>query len=261
MIEAYIGYGSYGVVLKGSKENRTYAIKAIFAEDKDLTQKKFLLEKEILQHIKHFRIPNFVEAFTVDNVHYLVQDYVDGYPLSYLFGNGQVFTEDYVIGLLRQLLPIIAYLHESSQTKKAIIHRDLRLSNLLIQDDNLYLIDFGLARFVEQNSSTKDPDIFETDEQGERPISESEPLRKPGVFTYKVLRKAISPQSDLFGVGVVAIDLLSSQITDEVSFEQPWQKVLPISTPFMTFLEKLLSREDCFMSAEEALTAIRCLSR
>jgi serine/threonine-protein kinase len=153
----------------------------------------------------------------------------------------------------------MAYLHKSTIEKQAIIHRDLRLSNLLIQEDTLSLIDFGLARFADPKYGSVCLDTPEIKEELEILSFKGQVFRKPGIFTYKLLRKAISPQSDLFGTGVIAIDLLGSQITDEKLFDQAWQTVLPLTTPFGNFLEKLLSRRDNFQSAEEASLALLTL--
>lgn len=207
----------------------------------------------------HPQIPRLVETFTLDTVHYIVQEFVDGYPLSYLLCNGQVFTESYVKYIIDQLLNLLIYLHEPLPTKTSIIHRDLRLSNLLLKNNKLYLIDFGLARFMDSNNFSNFSDIFEN-EDIDTPISrQGKELRIPGPFTYRLMRKKVCPESDLFGTGVIAIDLLSSQIKDEALLEEPWQKVLLISEAFIDYLEKLLSNERNFRSAKEALDALQSL--
>lgn len=79
--------------------------------------------------------------------------------------------------------------------------------------------------------------------------------RMPGAHTYQLLRREISPRSDLFGAGVVAVDLFTNWVEDESLFEESWEQVLPLSQPFKIFIRKLLSR-DGFASAAEALACL-----
>jgi serine/threonine protein kinase len=146
-----------------------------------------------------------------------------------------------------------------------VIHRDLRLSNLLLKDDKLFLIDFGFARFLDlaRNFSCPDPLVQKySSSSGEESLLKKLndlPSRKkiPGAETYRLLRTEISPRSDLFGVGVVAVDLFTSWVEDEALFDKPWQEVLPISQPFVDFLQKLLAREGGFETAAEALEYLK----
>jgi serine/threonine protein kinase len=222
----------------------------------------FKLEAEILRRIAHPQVPGFVEEFSAGDVHYIVQEYIEGLPLSTLLTSGRRFSEAEVKNVLRQLLSILNGLHNPAQKENAVIHRDLRLSNLLIKDDLVFLIDFGFARFLDPSQYVYCPDPLEYKFSGDCGsgrgalglIVESPSLKKiPGVETYKLLRREISPRSDLFGAGVVAVDLFSSWVEDEALFEMPWQDVLPISGPFKIFLQKLMSPSDGFDSAADAL--------
>lgn len=265
-----LGGGSYGVVLKATRGGRSYAIKAIINEGNESSEDlimRFNLESEILSRVNHPRIPGFVEAFSQASVHYLVQEYIEGLPLSYLVQNGHRFSEVEVKEIIYQLLVILKGLHNPRQPQNAVVHRDLRLSNLMLNGDNLYLIDFGMARFIDSGQCPQclDPlqkkfvpvhhlkDNYATvkDAPAQRHI--------PGPHTYQLLRREISPRSDLFGVGVVAVDMFTSWVVDEMLFEKRWDEVLPLSEPFKKFIKKLLSREGFTTSAEalEYLSAIK----
>lgn len=222
----------------------------------------FELESEILRRITNPQIPVFVEAFSTGDVYYIVQEYIEGLPLSSLLDSGRRFSEAEVKRIISQLLSILNELHCPAQKENAVIHRDLRLSNLMLKDDQIFLIDFGFARFLDPAQFAFCPDPldykFGSNESlgSEAPelVKELPSLKKvPGAKTYKLLRREISPRSDLFGTGVVAVDLFSSWVEDESLFERPWQGVLPLSGPFIVFLEKLLSQKGGFDSAGEAL--------
>lgn len=265
-----LGGGSYGVVIKASRRGRSYAIKAIVNEGnepfKDLIL-RFKLETEILSRIDHPRIPGFVEAFSQASVHYLVQEYIEGLPLSYLVQNGYRFSEVEVKEIIYQLLVILKGLHNPRQPQNAVVHRDLRLSNLMLSGDKLYLIDFGMARFINSEQFPHCPDPLQKRfGSAKYPINnytavQDTPAHKqiPGPHTYQLLRQEISPRSDLFGVGVVAVDMFTNWVVDETLFEERWDEVLPLSEPFKKFIKKLLSRKGFTNSAEalEYLSAMK----
>lgn len=45
-----------------------------------------------------------------------------------------------------KLIKIIRYFHENG-----VVHREIRISNVLIDKCEVYLIDFGLARWIDSN--------------------------------------------------------------------------------------------------------------
>ncbi|MDD4169666.1 MAG: phosphotransferase [Desulfotomaculaceae bacterium] len=163
-------------------------------------------------------------------------------------------------GIIYQLLLILNALHNPRHRQDAVVHRDLRLSNLMLSGDNLYLIDFGLARFIDSQQFPCCPDPlqkkfkFNLNDKERFSTFSSVPVAKhiPGPGTYQLLRREISPLSDLFGVGVVAMDLFTNWIEDEALLNKSWEQVLPLSEPFKVFAKKLLSREG-FTSSAEAL--------
>jgi len=211
---------------------------------------KIRLESEILRRVKHPQIPGYVDAFSMADAHYLVQEYVEGLPLSQLVCAGRRFSEAEVKGIIYQLLVILNALHNPRLQQDAVVHRDLRLSNLMLSGDNLYLVDFGLARFIDDRQFPFCPDPLQKEFAA---VDDAGTLRRiPGSRTYQLLRREISPRSDLFGAGVVAVDLFNNWVEDEALFEQSWEQVLPLSEPFKMFIKKLLGREG-FATAAEAL--------
>ena len=76
---------------------------------------------------------------------YLIQEYVQGMPLSKILNSGHRFTIDQVYDIMMQLIDILYQLHKH---EPPVIHRDIKPSNILMMPlDNgkykVYLIDFG----------------------------------------------------------------------------------------------------------------------
>jgi len=76
---------------------------------------------------------------------YLIQEYVSGVSLNeYIKFNG--LPEFKARFFLKQLCECLKYLHTKTQDKEIVIHRDLKLENIIIdQRNNLKLLDFGFA--------------------------------------------------------------------------------------------------------------------
>ncbi|MCB2352515.1 protein kinase domain-containing protein [Clostridium estertheticum] len=52
------------------------------------------------------------------------------------------------------MIKLITYIHENG-----VVHRDIRIPNVLIDKGELYLIDFGLARWADNNKYHYDLDF------------------------------------------------------------------------------------------------------
>ena len=162
-----LGKGAFGEVYLGTKQGtqKQFAIKKI---DKKFTSnpkaKKYLdNEISILRDISH---PNIVKLYDVketSSFYYLVTEYCNGGSLSdcletYIEKYNKPFPEEVVQFLMRQIVSALSYLH-----KKTILHRDIKLDNILVQFDDendrkkqnllkakVKMIDFGFARYLKK---------------------------------------------------------------------------------------------------------------
>ncbi len=230
------------MVAKANRHNKYYALKVLAPGriENDLS-----LEGDILSHLNHPGIPRCVEAFSHDGVDYLVQEFIDGFPLSYYIVRGKLFTEREARNILSQLLEILVYLHEPEGTRRAVIHRDIRLSNLFWFAEKVYLVDFGLARYYD---SKIDQPVEEEETAGVRMNKD-----RPGTRTYALLRKEVSPRSDLFGTGVIGLDLFTNWIEDETLFQKSWREILPASNTYKDLIKTLLNQGTQSISAADVL--------
>ncbi len=178
----------------------------------------------------------------------MVQEFVDGYPLSYYIVNGKRFGDEEIMEVLSRLLEILSYLHEPDDKGCPVIHRDLRLSNVFWSENKAHIIDFGMARYLREkvalSERSSDGTVLNIDRH------------RPGKETYSLLRDQVSPSSDLFGAGVVALDLFTNWITDDKQLKQPWQDIFPGSSQLRSFIEQLLLPEVQFPSARDALDSL-----
>ena len=91
------------------------------------------------------QIPQLLAYFEESEEFYLVQEYIIGHDLSQQLPTGKPINETTVIEILRDLLQILAFVHQNG-----VIHRDIKPSNIIRRDSDgkLVLIDFGAVKEV-----------------------------------------------------------------------------------------------------------------
>lgn len=144
-----IGEGTYGIVYRAKDLNsgEIVALKKIRMErEREGLPVCSVREIGILMQLKHENIVELTDVVVgrdLENM-FLVMKYCEQ-DLASLIDNMKIpFTESQVKCIMIQLLDGVTYLH-----KNYIIHRDLKVSNLLLTDKGcLKVADFGLARAV-----------------------------------------------------------------------------------------------------------------
>ena len=107
---------------------------------------RFFTEAQSVAHLNHPNIVNIHDVATENNIYFLVMDYIPGKNLYYYlhFSKPKIIE---VIEITIKLADAMAYAH-----RQKIIHRDLKLNNVIMKDKGLpVLIDFGLAKAMEGN--------------------------------------------------------------------------------------------------------------
>jgi serine/threonine protein kinase len=144
-----IGKGGYSVVylVEHKRTKRKYALKCAnrFKKDKDRSQRTYI-EIEVLKKLKHPNIIRLKGWFEDSETIYLVLEYLSGKDCSKFFKR-ELPTKTQICYIMKQLVEAVMYIH-----KKGIIHRDIKLENLLIDENfNIKLTDFGLCAIKEDD--------------------------------------------------------------------------------------------------------------
>ena len=157
-----IGKGAFGEVYISSKQGsqKLFATKKVpkSKADSPAIKKYFINEITILREISHPYIIHFETIKHTIHNYYIITEYCNGGDLlkclkKYKSLYYHPFTEEIVQHLMRQIVSAMKYLHG-----RRIIHRDLKLENILVNfdDDNdkatmnmlkakIKIIDFGFA--------------------------------------------------------------------------------------------------------------------
>jgi hypothetical protein len=181
----------------------------------------------------------------------LVQEFKNAQPLS----NPRSYTPEQIKKIAIQLLEILIYLQEKTGYFEPIYHRDIKPDNILLDDQlKVYLIDFGLAKM------------------GNREVNNSSIFAGTPIFIApeQFLRKKLTKASDLYGLGLTLICLVTGINSDRISELQDqyndckirFKHLVPkLSLQFISWLEKMVERDSKkrFQNAQEALEALKPL--
>lgn len=144
-----IGEGTYGVVYRAedNKSKEIVALKRIRMErEEEGLPVCSIREIGLLLSLSHKNIVDLMEVVVgreLDTM-FLVMNYCEQDLASLIDNMKSPFSEAQVKCIMIQLLEGLAYLHENH-----VIHRDLKVSNLLLTDKGcLKIADFGLARLI-----------------------------------------------------------------------------------------------------------------
>jgi serine/threonine protein kinase len=157
-----LGKGSFGEVFLSTKAGKRelFATKKIDRQkaDQPSIKKYFENEIKILNSLRHPNIVKLEEVKMTKDYYYIVMEYINGGSLTdclkkYQQKTKKAFPEEIVQYLMRQIVDAIKYLHGLK-----IIHRDLKLDNIMVSFDNendknmlnlmrakIKIIDFGFA--------------------------------------------------------------------------------------------------------------------
>ncbi len=151
-----LGRGGQGAVFLAADQNLPGRRVAIKRNNKfsDELQEQFKREATILARLKHRNLPQVYDHFIEPSgEQYLVMEYIEGAHLRKIAARRDASrTEADILAWIKQVMAALAYMHTwvdpESQAIRPIIHRDIKPDNIkLTPDGNIYLVDFGLARY------------------------------------------------------------------------------------------------------------------
>jgi len=104
---------------------------------------RFARERDILATLSHPRIARLYDAgMSDDGQPFLALEYVDGEPLG-VYCDARRLDLKHRVELFLQVLDAVQYAHA-----RLVVHRDLKPSNILVANDEVHLLDFGIAKLV-----------------------------------------------------------------------------------------------------------------
>ncbi|KAM0035488.1 putative protein kinase RLK-Pelle-DLSV family [Helianthus debilis subsp. tardiflorus] len=202
-----IGEGGFGSVYKGELEDgRLIAVKRL-SRDSGQGEQQFKNEVLLVAKLHHRNLVGLLGFCLEEKERLLIYDYLPNSSLDkFLFDPTKSALLDWekryniIEGVARGLL----YLHEDSRLR--ILHRDLKASNVLLDNDmNAKITDFGMARLFKPNET-----------QGNTG-------RVVGTYGYMapeyVMHGHFSIKLDVFSFGVLVLEIITGQSNQDFQQE------------------------------------------
>ncbi|MCM3769274.1 MULTISPECIES: serine/threonine protein kinase [Priestia] len=219
-----LGMGSYGItyVANDIVQQKEVVVKQLRKTKQRTPQglKSYHYEAKLLSQLNHPQIPSLYEVIETDEGCFLVMELIQGKTFEDLiFEEKCVYTEEKALGILLDILEVVSVIHE-----QGIVHRDLRIPNIIDVKGTIYVIDFGLARLLGDHEETSSL------------IEEQQFMRQTSVA------------SDIYALGHFLLFLLYSGYEPTEKQERSWEQELSLSTPIKTIIQKMLRADESYES-------------
>jgi serine/threonine protein kinase len=153
---------------------------------------RFEVEARLLASLQHPRVVRIMDHFSTRSGQYLVMDLVRGIDLGVLLkqhGNPGL-PLDQAVEYVRQTCEALQYVHDQQ-----IVHRDVKPQNIILAEQGIVLVDFGIARILD-----------EEEQQGTVGIGTPR-FMAPEVFA----GGQVSPRTDVFSVAATLWTLITGR--------------------------------------------------
>lgn len=193
-IVGLLGRGGMGTVHAVERADGAYvqqaALKHLHGSGLSVAgRKRFLRERQVLARLQHAHIAGLIDGgITADGDPYFVMERVDGMPVDAWCDERRLGLRARV-ELFLQVLDAVQHAH-----RNLVVHQDLKPSNLLVTaEGRVKLLDFGIARELEQASSAATGDRAMTlhyaspEQLDGQPVTTATDLYQLGVVLYRLL--------------------------------------------------------------------------
>ncbi|XP_062017995.1 G-type lectin S-receptor-like serine/threonine-protein kinase At4g27290 isoform X1 [Rosa rugosa] len=194
-----LGEGGFGPVYKAKLTQEEFVAVKRLSKDSGQGLEEFKNEVTMMANLQHWNLVKLQGCCIEGEERMLIYEYMPNKSLDcFIFDeNKKLLLKwqkrfDIIVGIARGLL----YLHQDSRLR--IIHRDLKSSNILLDDElNPKISDFGIARIFGRNQK------------------EAKTKRVIGTYGYMSPEYAIdgkfSVKSDVFSFGVLLLEIVSGR--------------------------------------------------
>jgi len=244
-IVAIIGHGGMGTVYRAIQLSldREVAIKVLLRKYADVPRfvSRFEREASALAALNHPHIVAVIDRGRVEDMYYLVMEYVHGRTLRY-FIKSDLLSVERCVEIAMEVCQALEAAHA-----QGIVHRDIKPGNILVQEDGpVKVADFGIAHMLEANDH-----------------SEGELRARLGTAKYMAPEQrgtgdGIDPRADIYALGITLHEMLARSLPKG---EPPsaFNKLVPPALDSIVEQATQEDREQRFRSAAQAREALEAL--
>ncbi|MED6131484.1 hypothetical protein PIB30_010237 [Stylosanthes scabra] len=194
-----LGEGGYGPVYKGTllEDGQEIAVKRL-SRSSGQGYEEFMNEIMVISKLQHRNLVRLLGCCIERDEKILIYEYMPNKSLdAYIFDqSGRILNWEERFSIIEGIARGLLYLHRDSRLR--IIHRDLKMSNILLDEElNPKIADFGIAKIF-----TRTQDMVNT-------------RRVVGTYGYMspeyVIQGIFSEKSDVFSFGVLLLEIVSKR--------------------------------------------------
>ncbi len=212
VIERVAGMGSFGAVylaLDPALPDRRVALKEFFAprHPRERAGLASLFEREsTVGQIasSHPLMPTFYEAFSLDGLRYIAQEFIEGTTLDEIIFKRHPLPRHWTLKWAVSLCDALAFLHS-----RGVVHHDLKPANIRITPQgHLTLLDFGGAQYFGKGHENDQPaEMYGT--EGYLPPE----LEADGQWV-------ADARTDIFALGCILYEMIAGAAPDQESINE-----------------------------------------
>ena len=262
-VSQFLGYGGFGRTYLARDRQRfnelcvlkEFAPQINSPEILRKAEELFQREAGTLYQLRHEQIPEFRAQLSLKieghDVLMIVEQYVAGQTYEQWIEGGYRLDETGAIQFLRDLLPVLIYIHT-----RGVVHRDISPDNLIREKNSLkpFLIDFGSVRQVAKTALQMSG------------IATGTQIYKPGFSPREQLRGEVSPSTDLYSLAVTTLVLVTGrsplELYDDQTDHWHWRQFVRFNPTLEQLLDHMLATKvsDRARSASDVMQRLQTIS-
>lgn len=253
-VKEIIGTGGMSVVYRAydNIELKTVAVKILkeeFVANEEFRH-RFKNESKAIAILSH---PNIVKVLDVnfgEKLQYIVMEYIEGITLKDYIKLQRIVPWKEALHFATQILRALQHAHD-----KGVIHRDIKPQNIMVlQNGNIKVADFGIARFSRGETKTISEDgaigsvHYISPEQARGEVTDARAdIYSLGVVLYEMLTGKLPFQSDS------AVSVALMQVQSEPMRPREVNAMIPVGLEQITLRAMQKRTRDRYQTAAEML--------
>ncbi len=226
-----LGKGGMGEVFLGEdtkQHNRKVALKVLPLElTRDESRlRRFKQEARAILTLNHPNILTIFEIGQTDSTYYIATEFIEGDTLRQCLWRNQIKIDE-AIGIAIQVAMALEAAHAAG-----IVHRDIKPENIMLRNDRfvrdrlIKVLDFGLAKLMEQEEAPSDPEAVTMT------VSHTNPGAILGTTGYMSPEQAqgepVDTRTDIFSLGVVLYEMVAGRAPFSGPTDSPVREILNV---------------------------------
>jgi serine/threonine protein kinase len=209
-VEALLGRGGMGTVYRATHLtlDRVVAVKVInyeVAMNADVMQ-RFAREARLMAKLRHPRAAMIYDSGTLpDGRLFIVMEYVEGMTLADILKRDHKLPYKKAVDIAVSICDVLSEAHSLG-----IIHRDLKPANIMLNNQGVFVLDFGIAKML----NTDNAESMRLSMTGRGLLVGTPFYMSPE----QCLGEPVEARSDLYSLGALLFEMLSGRppFDDEV---------------------------------------------